>query len=256
MNASDIGREVLAGDVNVDLAGTGVPAAAQARIASSAALRASSDDPVNGFTWFAYLSTVVKPMNNVHCRMAVEYAASKTSQQAAYGGPVAGGDIAITVAPPDVIAQSLQAALRRAGIRLSLHGYPSATYFSDTAGVPQYVHQHKLGIVMGGWVPDWPDGYAFLDPITAGGTISPAGNTNIAGLRDPRVNSLLARMAATNDTATRNSYTAQIDSRVMKDAAILPEVYGRSLLYRSPNLTNVYVQPYYSAYNDAVLGVR
>ena len=170
--------------MDVDLAGTGVPAAAQARIASSAALRASSDDPVNGFTWFAYLNTVVKPMNNVHCRMAVEYAASKTSQQAAYGGPVAGGDIASTVAPPNVIgrrhfdyyeaaakpggdlakaraqlrlcghpdgfstgiayrsdrprevraAQSLQAALRRAGIRLSLHGYPSATYFSDTAG--------------------------------------------------------------------------------------------------------------------------
>jgi peptide/nickel transport system substrate-binding protein len=83
MNASDIGRELLAGDVDVDLAGTGVPAVAQARIASSAALRASSDDPVNGFTWFAYLSTVVRPMNNVHCRRAVEYAASKTSQQAA-----------------------------------------------------------------------------------------------------------------------------------------------------------------------------
>jgi len=25
---------------------------------------------------------------------------------------------------------------------------------------------------------------------------------------------------------------------------ILPEVYAKSLLYRSPDLTNVYVQPY------------
>ncbi len=306
MNTGDIGRGLLAGDVDVDLAGTGVPAAVQARILSSAALKASSDDPVNGFAWFAYLNTVVRPMNDVHCRMAVEYAASKTSQQAAYGGPVAGGDIASTVAPPNVLgyqhfdyyeaaakpggdlararaqltlcghpngfstgiayrsdrprevraAQSLQAALRRAGIRLSLHGSPSATYFSDTAGAPQYVHQHKLGILLGGWVPDWPDGYAFFDLITAGGTISPAGNTNIAELRDPRVNSLLARMATTNDATRRDSYTAQIDSRVMKDAAILPEVYARSLLYRSPNLTNVYVQPYYGSYNYAVLGVK
>ena len=105
MNAKDIGRGLLAGDVDVDLAGTGVPAVARARIGSSPALRASSDDPVNGFGWFAYLNTVVTPMSNVHCRMAVEYAASKTSQQAAYGGPVAGGSIASTVAPPNVIGR-------------------------------------------------------------------------------------------------------------------------------------------------------
>ena len=42
----------------------------------------------------------------------------------------------------------------------------------------------------------------------------------------------------------------------MKDAAILPEVYAKSLLYRNPNITNVYVQPYYGMYNYAVLGVK
>ena len=112
MNANDIGRGLLAGDVDVDLAGTGVPAAARARILSSPTLKASSDDPVNGFAWFAYLNTVVTPMNNVHCRMAVEYAASKTSQQAAYGGPVAGGNIASTVAPPNVIGRKYLRLLR------------------------------------------------------------------------------------------------------------------------------------------------
>ena len=44
--------------------------------------------------------------------------------------------------------------------------------------------------------------------------------------------------------------------QVMKDAAILPEVYAKSLLYRSPNMTNVYVQPYYGMYNYAVLGAE
>ena len=63
-------------------------------------------------------------------------------------------------------------------------------------------------------------------------------------------------MASTNDAATRNSYTAQIDMQVMKDAAILPEVYAKSLLYRGPQLTNVYVQPYYGMYNYAVLGLK
>jgi hypothetical protein len=31
----------------------------------------------------------------------------------------------------------------------------------------------------------------------------------------------------------------------MKDAAILPGVYTKTVLYRPPKLTNVYVQAYY-----------
>ena len=42
----------------------------------------------------------------------------------------------------------------------------------------------------------------------------------------------------------------------MKDAAILPGVYAKSLLYRSPSLTNVYVQSFYGMYNYAVLGLK
>jgi peptide/nickel transport system substrate-binding protein len=306
MEPTDIDNQLLAGDLDANVAGTGVQAAAQAKILSSPTLKASADDPISGFVWLAYLNTVVKPMNNLHCRMAVEYAASKTTLQTAYGGPVAGGAIASTVAPPNVLGQkhfdyyqattkpggdvakakaqlklcrhptgfstgiayrrdrpkevraarSLQAALGRVGIRLSLHGYPSGTYFSDSAGVPEYVHAHHLGIVMGGWAPDWPDGYGFFHFITAGNTISPAGNTNIAELNDPKVNSLVTAVANTYDATTRNSFTARIDTQVMKDAAILPGVYAKSLLYRSPNLTNVYVQPFYGMYNYAVLGLK
>ena len=57
------------------------------------------------------------------------------------------------------------------------------------------------------------------------------------------MNDLLTKMTTTNDAATRNSYTAQIDHQIMKDAAILPGVYAKSLLFRTPTLTNVYVQP-------------
>jgi peptide/nickel transport system substrate-binding protein len=306
MNANTIDKRLLAGDLDVDAGGTGVQGAARARILSSPTLKASADDPIRGFLWFAYLNTVVKPMNNVHCRMAIEYAADKTKLQTAYGGPVAGGAIASTVAPPNIIgqmrfdyyeattkrggdvvkaraqlrqcghpagfstgiayrrdrpkevraAQSLRAALARVGIKLSLRGYPSGTYLNGVAGAPAYVHAHHLGILLGGWVPDWPDGYGFFHFIAAGTTISPAGNPNIAELSDPKVNRLLAKMASTYDATTRNSYTTQIDRQVMKDAAILPGVYARSLLYRSPNLTNVYVQRYYGMYNYAVLGLR
>jgi len=306
MNADDIDNRLLAGDLNVDMAGTGVQAAARAKILATPSLKATSDDPVSGFLWYAYLSTVVPPMNNVHCRMAVEYAANKTNLQSAYGGPYAGGEIASTVSPPNVVghkafdlynatskpqgdlaaaknqlklcghpngfttgityrsdrpkevaaATALQQALGQVGIHTTLHGFPTGTYYANFAGVPRYMHQHGIGIAFGGWAPDWPDGYGFFYYITDGATIAPTGNYNVSELNDPVVNNLLAKYATTTDAATRNSYTGQIDLQVMKDAAILPEVYAKSLLYRSPKLTNVFVQSYYGMYNYSELGLK
>jgi peptide/nickel transport system substrate-binding protein len=306
MNANDIDNRLLAGALSVDAAGTGVQAAARAKILASNSLKAQSDNPISGFLWFAYLNTVVPPLNNVHCRQAIEYAANKTNLQTAYGGPVAGGAIASTVAPPNVVGQkhfdlyeattkpqgdptkakqalaacghpsgfttgigyrsdrpkevaaatALQQALSQVGIKTTLHGYPAGTYYANFCGVPKYVHQHGLGICFGGWAPDWPDGYGFFDFISAGNTIGAAGNTNIEELNDPVVNADLNKFASVTNATVRNSYTSQIDMQIMKDAGILPEVYAKSLLYRGPNLTNVYVQPYYGMYNYAVLGLK
>ncbi len=306
MNANDIDNRLLAGDLNVDMAGTGVQAAARAKILSNPSLKASSDDPVSGFLWYAYLNTVVPPLNNVHCRMAIEYAANKTNLQTAYGGQYAGGQIASTVSPPNIVghkafdlyeattkpggdiakakeqlklcgqpngfttgityrsdrpkevaaATALQQALSQAGIHTTLHGYPTGTYYANFAGVPKYMHQHDLGIAFGGWAADWPDGYGFFYYITDGATIAPTGNYNVSELNDPVVNNLLAKYATTTNATTRNSYTAQVDMQVMKDAAILPEVYAKSLLWRSPNLTNVFVQAYYGMYNYSELGLK
>ena len=57
----------------------------------------------------------------------------------------------------------MQASLAQAGIKISLHGFPTSTYDGDFAGVPPYVAQHDLGIAMDGWSADWPNGYGFLD---------------------------------------------------------------------------------------------
>jgi len=61
-------------------------------------------------------------------------------------------------------------------------------------------------------------------------------------------------MQQTTDASGRNAYANKIDLQVMKDAVILPAVYSKALLYRSPGLTNIYVSPYFGMYNYAVLG--
>jgi peptide/nickel transport system substrate-binding protein len=306
VNANDIDNRLIAGDIQVDQAGSGVQSAARARILSSPTLKASSDNPINGFMWFEYINTKVAPLNNVHCRMAVEYAANKTTLQNAYGGPY-GGAIASTAMPPTVVgyqksdmynalskpggdvanakkqladcghpngfttgfayrsdrprevqtAQALQASLGAVGIKLQLHGYPSGTYYSNYAGVPAYVHSHDLGIAAGGWGPDWPDAWGWFDQLVAGDAIASAGNTNIGELNDPVVNNYLNKMQAPGVTqAEKNTIANQIDTQVMKDAVMLPAVYSKALLYRSPALTNVMVGQWVGMYDYGSLGVK
>jgi peptide/nickel transport system substrate-binding protein len=305
VNQADIDNRLLAGDIQVDSAGTGVAAAAQSRILSNPALKANADNPIDGFLRFAYLNTKVAPMNNLHCRMAVEYAANKVTTQTAYGGPYAGGQIATTVDPPNITgyqsfdlynaksmptgditsakqqlqqcgqpngfstnlayrsdrpketaaATALQASLAQAGIKVTLKGFPAGSYYTNFAGAPAYVHSHGIGIAMGGWGADWPDGFGFLDSLSAGNTIVSTGNTNIEELNDPVINNLFTKSSTVTGDA-RTAIWAQIDRQIMTDAGILPLVYEKSLLYRPTSATNVSIQAYYGMYNYAVLGAK
>lgn len=305
VNANDVDNRLLAGDIQVDQPGTGVQAAARARILSNPTLKANSDDPVTGFMWFYYINSKVKPLDNIHCRMAIEYAANKTNLQTAYGGPY-GGSIASTAMPPTVLgyqkfdlyhalskpggdvaaakaqlkacghpngfstnisyrsdrprepasAQALQNALNQVGIKTTLKGFTAANYYSNFAGVPNYVHSHDIGLAAGGWGPDWPDAYGWGWALFDGKSIVPAGNTNVSELNDPQINKWFLQMEQTTDQAQKNDYANKIDMQVMKDAAILPATYNKALLYRSPKLTNVNVNSYYGMYNYGTLGVK
>jgi len=179
VNADTIDNNLIHNFAQLDMAGTGVQAAARGQILTSPSLRNNADNALSGLLWFTYINTKVKPLDNVHCRRAIQYAADKVAYQTAYGGPVAGGDIASTVMPPSVIgykkfdlygattkphgdvakakqelaacgqpngfstgfafrtdrpkekamATAEQQALSRAGIKVTLQGYPSGKYF-------------------------------------------------------------------------------------------------------------------------------
>ena len=305
VNADDIDNRLLAGDISVDQAGSGVQAAARARILSNPSLKNSSDDPVTGFMWFYYINAKVAPLNNVHCRMAIEYAANKNELQTAYGGPY-GGDIASTAIPPTVSgyskfdlynalsmpngdiaaakqqlqacgqpngfnlniayrsdrprevasATALQASLAAAGIKATLKGFPASSYYGTFAGVPTYVHTHSLGILTGGWGPDWPDAYGWGWALFDSKAIITAGNANIAEEANPAVDNLFKQLEQAATDSARVSISQQIDMQVMKDAVLLPATYNKALLYRPQDLANVFVQSYYGMYDYGTLGMK
>jgi peptide/nickel transport system substrate-binding protein len=303
VDQTDIDSGLRSGDIDVDAQGEGVGSSTQAKILSSPSDKAHADNPLNGFARFMYINTKVAPLDNVHCREAVEYAADKTTIQTAWGG-ASNGQLASTVMPPVVLgyqefdyyhaltqpggdlaaarqqlamcgqpsgfstnlayrndnsqetaaATALQAALARVGIKVTLKGSSTGDYYSSAAGSTAYVHSHDIGIAAGVWQGDWPNGYGFLDSLSAGNAISPTGNANISELNDSVVNNLFVQSVSVTGGA-RTAIWSQIDQQVMKDAAILPGIYAKTVLYRPAKLTNVYVQAFYGMYNYAVLGV-
>ncbi|MDH6453043.1 MULTISPECIES: ABC transporter substrate-binding protein [unclassified Streptomyces] len=100
VNAETIDQDVQSGDA-IDLGGTGVQAATQAKVVNDANLKANTDNTYGGRLVYMAINTQVAPFDKVECRKAVEYAIDKVSVQTAEGGPIR-GDIATTVLPPDI----------------------------------------------------------------------------------------------------------------------------------------------------------
>ncbi|MBV8993729.1 MAG: ABC transporter substrate-binding protein, partial [Pseudonocardiales bacterium] len=101
VNADDIDNRLLSGDLDMAVEGTGLGTAAQGRVLADSTLKANTDDPLEARDWFTAINGDVAPLDNVHCRRAIEYAADKQGYQRAYGGPV-GGDISTNLLPPVV----------------------------------------------------------------------------------------------------------------------------------------------------------
>ena len=302
LNAADVDNRLIAGDLDVDVNGSGVQAAAQGKILSDPALKAKTDSAVSQRTWFSVLNPNVPPLNNIDCRKAILLAADKTGYQRAYGGAT-GGDIATSLMPPVIpghtaidlygakakptgdvpaakaalakcgqpngfatnisyraerpkekaTAESLQQSLAKVGITLTIKPYPQGDYFKLYAGKPDFAKANKLGIMVYGWGADWPDGFGFLSQIVDSRTIRPSGNTNL-GIKIPAVDAALDKALATTDPAARNVIWGDIDKMVMEDAAVLPGVWSKGLLFRPTTLTNVFVNNGFSQYDYTTLG--
>jgi peptide/nickel transport system substrate-binding protein len=305
VEANDLDNRLVAGSADIDLAGTGVSAAAQAKILTDPNLKKNADNPLTGFLRYIAINTTVKPFDNVHCRKAVIYAADHTALQTAYGGPTS-GDIATTALPPTVLgykqadvygmlqdktgnvekakqelaacgqpngfptvitarnnrpkeiqgSQALQQALAKVGIKATIQTFPSGQYFANYAGSTNFVKQKGVGLMFMGWGADWPSGYGFLQQIFDGRSIKASGNSNLSQLNDPAINKLFDSSLTITDATQRSDIWTQVDQKVMDDAAIIPIIYEKALLYRNPEVTNVFVHSAYGMYDYATMGIK
>jgi peptide/nickel transport system substrate-binding protein len=305
VNADDIDNRVISGDLHVDVPGTGVQPAAQSRVLNDPALKARADNPVIARLWYTSIIPTVAPLDNIECRKAVLYATDRTGYQTAYGGEVAGGEIATSLLPPQIpgqqkfdlypagsdnkgdvakakdalakcgqpngfatniayraerpkekaTAESLQQALKRVGIELTLKPFPAGDYFSQYAGNPPYVKANGLGLAVNGWGADWNDGFGFLSQIVDSRVIRPTGGSSNLSVMSPEVDKMLDDALAETDKTKREQLWGEIDKRVMEEAVILPGIFAKALLVRGQGLTNVFINEAFGYYDYLSLGV-
>ncbi|HEX8932751.1 MAG TPA: ABC transporter substrate-binding protein [Pseudonocardiaceae bacterium] len=302
VNADDVDNRLISGDLDVAIEGAGVGPSAQGRILGYQGLRANTDSASVARLWYTAIKSDVAPLDNIHCRKAVLYAADRTGYQRAYGGST-GGEIATNILPPVIpgakrfdlypspdhrgdiakakdeltqcgqpggfttgisyrserpkeraAAEALQQSLARAGIKLEIKPYPLGDYYRLYAGKPDYAKSHGLGLLIHGWGADWPEGFGFISQIVDSRVIrATGGNTNL-GVKDPAVDQMLDQALLTLDTAAREQIWVGVDRKVMEDAFILPGVWAKGLLYRPPNLTNVFITDGFQMYDYPALG--
>jgi len=99
VNAEDIDNRLISGDLDVDVAGTGVQPATQGRLLGDPNMKKNADAADTVRLWFMSVNPDVAPLDNINCRKAILYGADHTGYQNAYGGPP-GGEIATNLTPP------------------------------------------------------------------------------------------------------------------------------------------------------------
>ncbi|MER6997677.1 ABC transporter substrate-binding protein [Streptomyces sp. NPDC000410] len=155
-----------------------------------------------------------------------------------------------------LVADAVAESVARVGIRLTVKELDVASYFSLGAGHPETIRKHSLGLIVTDWGADFPTEYGFLAPLVDGRQIKRnGGNWNIPELDDPRINELIDRTLHTADPAERARQWQAVERLVMEHAVILPLVHDKTLHFRNPWVTNVYVHPAFGLYDVQAMGV-
>jgi peptide/nickel transport system substrate-binding protein len=147
-------------------------------------------------------------------------------------------------------AEGIQQGLAKVGIKADIDQKPNGDYATKYAGAPQYVRSHGAGLIMIAWAADWPTGFGFLSQIVDSHAIKPTGNYNMSEETNPKVDAALDAGIANPNAAARTTAWGNIDEMVMKDAAVVPLIYAKALIYRPPNVTNVGVSLGYGGLYD------
>jgi peptide/nickel transport system substrate-binding protein len=147
-------------------------------------------------------------------------------------------------------AQVVQQSLRAVGISVRIQQVTSSSLYSTLAD-PAKTKSLGWGMVLTGWLADYPTGGGFLNDL-----VRPGSPSNFSRLDDPTLTGYLDSGEAATDPGKAAEQWAAADAKVMDDAALVPLVWGRRMVLHSSRLTNVYEHEAFGGVDLTALGVE
>lgn len=99
VDANEVDNQLFSGDVQMDLAGSGVQENARKSVVTNQDRADNADSVLAGFHWYIPINS--KTIPNVECRKAIVYAADRDAIWRAFGGDL-GGEFATSIMPPNI----------------------------------------------------------------------------------------------------------------------------------------------------------
>ncbi|MCU1590394.1 MAG: transporter substrate-binding protein [Frankiales bacterium] len=137
------------------------------------------------------------------------------------------------------VAATMQAELKKAGIRLKLKVVPNADFYTQHLSKPSATKSGDWDLAAPGWNPDWQGNAArsFLVPLLDGRQYG-EGSTNYNDYNSPAVNALIDKALSEKDLTKVADLWHQADQQVMADAAWVPVATGKNPLFRGSRVQN------------------
>jgi peptide/nickel transport system substrate-binding protein len=141
--------------------------------------------------------------------------------------------------PANKTAQVALQTFQRLGFRVNFRSVQHETMYSKFCNVPK----QKINVCPNvGWLPDFPDGYAWLFPTFNSKSIVPENNSNWPQLRDPKVDAAMQRAELTTDPQKRADAWGAVDRMITADAPAIPWFWDRQPNIQSKNVQGVIAQ--------------
>jgi peptide/nickel transport system substrate-binding protein len=173
-------------------------------------------------------------------KLAAEYMKKAGFPSGKYSGP----PITMVGDNSDPASKSAQVALatfQRLGFKVNFRSVSHDTMYSKFCNVPKQKVQVCPNV---GWLPDFPDGYAWMWAPFNSEAVVPENNSNWPQLKDPAVDKAMLDAEAQTDPTKRADAWGKVDRMVTERAVAVPWFWDKQ-----PNLESKDVQGVIAQWN-------
>jgi peptide/nickel transport system substrate-binding protein len=175
---------------------------------------------------------------NGDMKVAAKYMKAAGFPSGKYSGP----RITMVGDNSDPAAKSAQVALQtfqKLGFKVNFRSVQHETMYSKFCKVPK----QKVNVCPNvGWLPDFPDGYAWLYVPFDGKAIAPVNNSNWPQLDNKEVNDAIDKASALSDPAERADAWGKVDKLITSLAPAVPWFWDKQPNIQSENVQGVIAQ--------------